>query len=231
MQPDDKIASWSLKNLPASTRQKDPGRMFPTEYLLRAFLSDSYFNTGMELTPDFRVLDIGCLYANNLVPFHERGMSVHGVEVNEEMVALAEQNALKWTMNLDCREGRHSLIPFPADFFDIVLSVNAIHYEDGQQGIDQSLAEMVRVGNSRCRCMIATAGAEHFFRENAVRKASNCYRIEVDDFRNGQEMAYFDSMDHLKQTCERFFSKVETAEITEAYPARRLQFWVAMCTI
>lgn len=62
------VSVWDSANVVG----KSLHRHFPTDMMLRALFSDDYFSLG-NLKTGGSVLDIGCLYANNLVPFSGRG--------------------------------------------------------------------------------------------------------------------------------------------------------------
>lgn len=204
-------------------------RMFPTEYLLRAVLSHAHYSIATTDLQKKKVLDIGCLYSNNLVPFHERGCEVFGIEVNEEMVHLAKQSAELWKINAAISRGTNSSIPFADIFFDLVLSINTIHYEDSKEGICRALSEFARVGKPGCQYVISTPGPEHIYLKTAERLGENQYRLNTNEFRNGQIMAYFDNKEHFVETLQEFFPHVEVATITEDWIRDPLQYLVAKC--
>jgi hypothetical protein len=79
------IKVWNKKNLSSKAQY----RHFPTDMMLRSIFSDSYFNLN-NITARGSILDIGCLYANNLVPFADREWELYGTEVTEESVAIAK---------------------------------------------------------------------------------------------------------------------------------------------
>ncbi|MCD4741549.1 MAG: class I SAM-dependent methyltransferase [Desulfobacteraceae bacterium] len=222
----EKISSWSEENI--SKNHSANIRMFPTEYMLRALCSKDYF-TSKTLLQNKTILDIGCLYANNLVPFHDRNCSLFGVETNQEMVLLAQKALSTWGINGDVRQGTNRKIPFENNFFDIILSIGTIHYEDDLNGIHEAFEEFKRVGKDDCQYLIMTVGTEHDFHKTATRLSENKYQLNTNEFRNGQIMSYFDSKEHFYDALIKHFGKVEIATITESYPLTSLQFWVAKC--
>lgn len=219
--------AWTFSNV----RAKDGGRLrhFPSEYLLRSIFSKRYFNLQTETNKEWRVLDIGCLYANNLVPFFDRRAKLHGIEVNEEMAAISRQCANEWGIGVDIRIGTNREIPYPDGYFDFVLSINTLHYEANEVDVVAGLREFRRVGKSGCQYLIVTNGNENDFHKSAVRRGVNQYQLRTREFRNGQIMGYFDSIEHFARTLSREFSKVETATILERYPRETVHFFVAKC--
>ena len=151
----EKIESWSTENLSSTARAN---RHFPSEYLLRTFVSRDYLKKPISLNSGMKILDVGCLYMNNLVPFSDRELQLHGVEVNSEMIGLAEQNARNWGLQAEIKEGNNQNIPYPDSSFDILLSVNAIHYEEGAENIAKALAEFSRVTKDSASIFIVSNG-------------------------------------------------------------------------
>jgi SAM-dependent methyltransferase len=174
----DKTGSWSQEQI----IQTFTGREFPSEFMLRALLSSRYFQLATRVEAGMSILDIGCLHARNLVPFADRGLNLNGIEVNEEMVELARVAAGHWGVKADVRQGTNRSIPFEDNTFDLVLSVDTIHYDEGQEAIHEALDEFVRVGRPGCHYLIATAGSEHVFHRSAVRLGDNRYRLQTDEF-------------------------------------------------
>lgn len=86
----DKGGAWTKETIGYSERMP---RHYPTEYLLRSICSRSYFEHGKDILPGQKVLDIGCLYLNNLMPSADRGVELYGVEINDEVVAVATERA------------------------------------------------------------------------------------------------------------------------------------------
>lgn len=218
--------SWTTENLGYTAAM---ARHFPAEYLLRGLLSQSYFRLAKEIKDGDKVLDIGCLYLNNLMPFADRRADLYGVEVNEEMVRLARERAQAYGMQANIDLGNNRQLPFADDSFDFVLSLNTIHYDDGGDAILEGLREIARVGKPDCHFLISTAGRKHWFHASAERLSEFRYRLSTDEFRNGQVMGYFDNQAQFAQTLGKVFEWVEIAEITERYPVRTLEFYVAKC--
>ena len=78
------VKVWNKKNLIAGEKY----RYFPTDMMMRALFSDSYFS-HKNLKEKGSVLDIGTSSCNNLVPFYDRGWSLFGTEVTDEAVEIA----------------------------------------------------------------------------------------------------------------------------------------------
>lgn len=222
----EKKAAWSKDSIGYSCAM---ARHFPTEYLLRALCSRSYFGFGKDIVAGDKVLDLGCLYLNNLMPFADRDCELHGVEINDEMVAVARERAATMNMAVEVAAGHNRSLPYPDGTFDFVLSINTIHYEDGIENLAAGLREIARVGKPHCHFLISTAGTQHHFHQAAERLGPSRYRLSTGEFRDGQIMSYFDSAEHFEDCLREIFGEVEIATITERYPAKSLEFYVAKC--
>jgi SAM-dependent methyltransferase len=222
----EKRDAWSKENLGYAP---DMARHFPTEYVLRALCSRSYFGFGKDIRPGQKVLDLGCLYLNNLMPFADRGAALFGVEINDDMVAVARERAVAMAMPVELARGHNRDLPFSEGTFDFVLSINTIHYEDGLDNVIAGLREIARVGKPACHYLISTAGRQHHFHQKAERLGECRYRLATGEFRDGQIMGYFDDDAHLRRCLAEIFPRVEIAVVTEHYPACSLEFYVAKC--
>lgn len=222
----DKQDAWTKENLGYK-----PGmpRHFPTEYLLRSLCSKSYFSMNKDIAARSKVLDLGCLYMNNLIPFADRGAQLYGVEINDEMVTVAKERAAEMGMTVEIAAGHNRALPFPDESFDFLLSINTIHYEDGGDNVIAGLREFARVGKLDCHFLISTVAPNHHFHANAKRLGPNRYCLKTGEFRDGLVMSYFDDANHFRSSLEKVFDTVEMAEINESYPRLKLGFYVAKC--
>ncbi len=91
------------------------------------------------------VLDIGCGFGNNLLPFLSMGCKRCGTEVTQEMATQTLDILQDRGYAADIRAGRSTAITFEEDSFDLVLSVNVIHYEKTYEDIVSAFHEYNRV--------------------------------------------------------------------------------------
>lgn len=225
----DKAASWSAGSLGF---EHGFVRHHPSEVMMRALFSRRYCSLAPErIGEGTRVLDIGAMYLNNLAPFLDRGCACFGVEVNEAMVEVARKAATAQGMHgIDLRVGRNRELPFEDGGFDILLSVNVIHYEDDAEGLQAAFAEYRRVLAPGGRAFVVSAGPRHHLRASAERLCANRYRIAAeDDFRKGQVMAYFEDEADLGALAATAFGAVATGRVTERHDRAEVDFLYAVC--
>ena len=203
-------------------------RHHPSELMMRALFAGRYSGVKLEIGPDTRVLDMGAMYLNNLVPFHDRGAQCFGVEVNDAMAAISREAAEIQNLTVDVRTGTNRSIPHEDGFFDIVLGLNVIHYEDDTDGLQAAFAEYARVVKPGGLAFIVSAGPGHYLREPSERLGPNRYLIKDGDFRTGQVMAYFDSLDDLSVLALGAFDSVIPGRSVEEHAEAQIEFYYAI---
>ena len=219
---------WNREKL--HYRVADHNRHFPTEYVLRSILSPRYFNSTKPIEEGQKILDIGCLYANNLLPFADRGCALFGAEVTEDSVEIARESAVQQGVDLCVEQGTNRSLPFADEMFDFVLSINTIHYENFRDNVILGLQEMRRVLKSDGCLLIATAGRRHDFVRTALKTGPNSYTVQMEgDFRDGTDFSFFESQIDFEEALASVFGNAETAVVTESYPNTSLEFYVGKC--
>src|SRR3546814_12245741 len=96
-------------------------------------------------------------------------LDLYGVEINDDMVAVATERAADLGMAVEIAAGHNRALPFPDGTFDFVLSINTIHYEDGIANVMAGLREIARVGKPDCHFLISTACCDSQFTRKAAR--------------------------------------------------------------
>ena len=109
-----------------SDRIKGNYPRWPNEAMLKA-LFGSYSSRPLKPQPGWKVLDIGCGFGNNLVPFADLGCECHGIEIHDEISALAGEALAARGYKAEIRTGSNRALPYEDRSFDLVLSVNTIH--------------------------------------------------------------------------------------------------------
>jgi ubiquinone/menaquinone biosynthesis C-methylase UbiE len=80
---------------------------------------------GAGATSDSAVLEVGCGTANHLAAVRRTtGARCHGLDPSEQMLRVAATHPEE----LDLRQGHAEELGFPAQTFDLVMSVDMIHY-------------------------------------------------------------------------------------------------------
>jgi 2-polyprenyl-3-methyl-5-hydroxy-6-metoxy-1,4-benzoquinol methylase len=103
--------------------------------MLRSLLSNAYSAYTPVVGSGMRVLDVGAIYVNKLVPFHDRGCRCYGIEINEEMVEIAKSFVEHQNICATITAGSNREFGYSNASFDLLLSINTIHYEDNISGL------------------------------------------------------------------------------------------------
>lgn len=224
----EKSAAWNTKNLGIPDEFSKFVRHHPSELMLRSLFSATYSENPPKITSATRVLDIGVMYVNNLVPFHDRGARCFGVEINEDMMGIANRCAAQQGIDADIRVGSNRNLGHGDKSFDIVLSINVIHYENDEAGLRAAIEEYHRVLDDEGRLFVVSAGPEHYIRVNAKHLGPNRFGITADDFRRGQVMAYFENETQLGELLGEKFRLVETGRVIEKHARADVDFLYAL---
>lgn len=96
---------------------------------------------GDRVQPGKRFLDVGCGYGGALVAGHQRGLKVHGIEIEERALAgaralLAERDVPGWVEPIDILEPSFDAVPA----MDIITCENVIEHVDDPRAFMLSMA-------------------------------------------------------------------------------------------
>ncbi len=202
---------------------------WPNEPMLKT-LFGSYSANPPRPQPGWRVLDVGCGFGNNLVPFADMGCECHGVEIESSICSIAENVLAKRGYSAKVVVGQNRALPYPDLHFDLLLSVATIHYESTEENVLAALREFKRVIKPGGRAYIATAGPSHKIQQRAEVLGHHRYRIRGYDFRNGQEFFFFDNEGYFEYYCKHVFETVEVGRITENLFSMTVDHMIALCS-
>ena len=201
---------------------------WPNEAMLKV-LFGSYSRQPTRPQPGWSVLDVGCGFGNNLVPFADLGCQCHGIEIHDEITALAREVLALRGYEAEFRTGSNRMVPYPDQSFDLVLSINAIHYEGNEELVLAALHEFRRVLRPGGLLYLSTVGPEHEMYLRAKPLGNHLYRIQNYDFRNGQRFFFFDTAHDLERYCAKVFEGVEVGRVTERLFTMTIDHLIALC--
>ena len=200
---------------------------WPNEVMLK-ILFGSYTRNKFNLKNNANVLDVGCFCGNNLLPFASKGGNCYGVDIHEDIVEKADYIFKQKGFNGNFSKGSNTLIPYPDATFDLLLSVNTIHYESSRQAVKEAILEFKRVLKPGGRLYLSTVGPNHDIKKKALKTEDNIYVIKDWDFRDGEKFHFFESKDDLSNLLEESFINVEVGEVTEELMQQTLGFFVVL---
>ena len=117
---------------------------WPNEPMLKV-LFGNYLKRPVQIQPEFKVLDVGCGFGNNLLPFLDMGCECYGMEIDQAIVELAQNIQQDRGVKSIVCQGSNQTIPYENHFFDLILSINTIHYEVSEENVMAALREFWRV--------------------------------------------------------------------------------------
>jgi SAM-dependent methyltransferase len=216
------VKVWNKLNLENKVRF----RHFPTDMVLRALFSNNYFSLN-NVKEGGSVLDIGCLYGNNLVPFSDRGWKLFGTEVTPESVEIAKSSCDLQAINGDIKLGFNTELPFETGKFDVLLSIATIHYEESLTAVSDALREMSRVLKDDGCAIIQTAAPGHGIFKNSKKIGQHLYQLNMKkDIRDGQKFIFFENSDDFINLAKKYFRNIEVARCAETYPNQCIDVWL-----
>ncbi|HJO92923.1 MAG TPA: class I SAM-dependent methyltransferase [Victivallales bacterium] len=218
----EKFKKWETF---ANTKEKYP--KWPNETMLKVFFGD-YLNNRIKLKNNMRILDVGCGFGNNLRPFLELGYDCAGTEVTEEMADITQKILDKSGYKTTIRNGYNTSLPFEDKSFDILLSVNVIHYETSLDEITKAFEEYSRVLRKGGYLFLSTVGETHDIKQKATLIENHLYEINDFDFRDGTKMFFFDTDKYLEFLLKEKFMNIEIGNVKERLMKCPLEFMIAV---
>lgn len=202
---------------------------WPNEMLVKLINSRAY----SEIMPNFpsgtKVLEVGIFSGNNARLFIEKRWQIFGTELNEDLIQMCVDNLTRLDYEIpELKVGTNLSIPYPDQFFDLLVSINTLHYSASEES-NQALVEFSRVMKPGGVAIIETAGRNHFAVERASRKNELDWTWMAGGFREGQNFGFFDNKEHFEKSLLKIFSKVEVAVRQEKYSKHQLEFYVGVC--
>jgi SAM-dependent methyltransferase len=89
--------------------------------------------------PGMRLLDVGCGTGHTTLALAARGGTVTGLDLTEEMLAMAREESARRGLAVAFELGRAEELPFPDESFDVVTSrVCAHHYRDAALSVREA---------------------------------------------------------------------------------------------
>ena len=203
---------------------------YPNEAMLKVIFG-SYLRNRPILSSNMKVLDVGCAMGSNLIPFADMGCDVHGVDIHPDI----SNNAKKIMKHrgyedIDFKEGSNRNIPFPDNSFDLITSINTLHYEKNEEDMMLALNEFQRVLKPGGGLYISTVGPKHEIYNLSKPLGNHENLIQDFGFRSGERFFFFDNERYLDYYLSKIFTNVETGRVTEKLMTMDLDFLISYAT-
>jgi ubiquinone/menaquinone biosynthesis C-methylase UbiE len=200
---------------------------YPNEAMLKVIFG-SYLRNRPILSSNMKVLDVGCAMGSNLIPFADMGCDVHGIDIHSDIANNAKKIMKhRGYEDIDFREGSNRNIPFPDNSFDLITSINTLHYEENEEDLMSALNEFQRVLKPGGGLYISTVGPKHDIYNLSKPLGNHENLIQDFGFRTGEQFFFFDNERYLNHYLSIFFDCVETGQVTEKLMTMDLDFLIS----
>lgn len=203
---------------------------WPIEHIVKLFFGN-YLKNKISLPKNASVLDVGCGFGNNLLPFLQKGYKCYGTEVTLQITKIAKKVLNERGYNVDIKVGSNRDLPFKDNSFDVLISSGVIHYEGSEKNVKDAIAEYTRVLKPNGILFISTTGPSHDLFIKARKIAKNRYMIRDYDFRNSQVFYFFEKEVNLQKILKKYFKIVETGRIHEKLIKRKIDTLIGVAQI
>jgi 2-polyprenyl-3-methyl-5-hydroxy-6-metoxy-1,4-benzoquinol methylase len=92
------------------------------------------------------VADVGCGAGTQSLVWAELGHNVHGVDINQPLLELAQQRAVVEGHQIDFRLGSSTQVPWTSDSMDVCIVLELLEHVDNWEACIQECARIVRSG-------------------------------------------------------------------------------------
>lgn len=181
------------------------------------------FRTGA-FGDDFRhgrgrpALDAGCGAGYNTVTLDQLGWTASAFDITPELTANALRNIQAYGARAEVRCGTNQAIPFADGAFQMLLSMNTIHYVQSREELAEAFAEFARVLTPGGRIYLTTNHPENWIFQNGEPAGENLMRVRQDgDYRNGLVLYRFANENALRELAEAQFQDVRLGTDVNEY--------------
>ena len=204
---------------------------YPQELMLKTIFG-RYSGLKVNLNKNSNIIDVGCGFGNNLIPFLDMGSNAYGVEINNEICnvtfKILSKKYLKNKINV--KVGHNRLIPFKKNYFDLLIT-NTLHYENNIEDVNAALKEYHRVIKKKKFLYLTTTANKSDFFKKTKKISKNIYLIndKKDKIRFGKKFFFFQNEKFFKETLSKYFSKVIIGRDTNIINGNCTDIFMAFC--
>ena len=224
-----KSKDWKSFHLKSIKFGKFP--KYPQELMLKTVFG-RYSKMNISINKNSKIIDIGCGFGNNLIPFIDLGCIVRGVEINKIICDICHKLLKKKypKKDISIKVGHNRLIPFKNDYFDLAIT-NTLHYENNLNDINKALEEYSRVIKKNKFLYITTTGNKSDFFKKTKKISKNIYQIndKKDKIRFGDKFFFFQNEEFFKKILSKHFKKVILGRDTNIINGNCTDVFMALC--
>lgn len=212
-----KIQRKEWKNFHSNREKLDRFPKYPATIMIKT-LFGNYLKKKIFISKKTRVIDVGCGFGNNLIPFLDIGCKTYGLEIDDRICKVTEDIInKKYNKNsITLKVGHNRKIPFNSNFFDLMIT-NTLHYEENFKDINIALREFQRVLKPNGVLYLETVANKHDFFKISKKIKKNIYinQDKKDKIRYNKTFFFFEKEFYLKKILKKYFKTVITGRVTE----------------
>lgn len=192
---------------------------YPAEGVIRIF-KGKFPNLDLsDLKPGCKVLDLGAGDGRHLAFFDKLGFDTHGIEISKDICKALQQKLNTLDIKASVKEGMADNIPYPDDFFDVILAWNSCYYmESAKTDFQDHVKEIARPLKSGGLLVCSVPQPSSFiFKDADYTDSEKKYKTVKDDFfglRNGQVMRCLQDEKDIEDSFSKYFSNFRHAKIS-----------------
>lgn len=204
---------------------KNSRKLWPTEFLVRALLGRSD-SLNRRLNYD-SALDLGFGDGRNIELLKSKFSRVYGVEIAESICELARERY----HGCEFKTGYSNCIPFPNNYFDLVVAVHSIYYCQ-RASFDEILNECSRVLKPGGKLIFSVPKPTTYLLRDAILLSDEYACIQADPLhiRTGVKIKYFsDSLSVEGSLNGTGFRDVVIGTVVADWWGISEHYWIVSC--
>jgi SAM-dependent methyltransferase len=213
-------------------QQRNPERVYPVEFVVRAFLGKyPRHKTDRASYPGKRVLDLGFGDGRNMPLMHNLGMQVFGVEISQQICNLTETRMKTLGIDVDLKVGRNHSLPYSDGFFDTVLACHACYYIDPGTHFADNLREIARVLTRGGSLVFSAPIGTCYIMRDSKDLGDGHMEIANDPYgvRNGYVLKKFDTEAEIRTALSPAYTDFEIGSCRNDFWGIEEHVWIVVC--
>ncbi len=203
-------------------KQKNNPHWYPTEWVIRTMVGN-YPKLSLNKSiyeKKSKVLDMGFGDGRNFLLLKNLGLEIHGVEITQEIINSVQKKASKENIQCTLKVGNNLNIPYPDEYFDIILASSSMYYLENEQSFDANVQEYMRV-LKKGGLLIANfpEKSKSYICQDSIQVTPNIIEITNDPhkLRNGNLFYVFNSKNEIKNKFNTLLDNISIAYLYEDY--------------
>lgn len=213
-------------------KERDPIHVYPVEFVVRAFLGKyPRHKSGVASYQGQTALDLGFGDGRNMPLLKNLGMRVFGVEISQQICDLAAARMTRLGVEVETRVGRNEDIPFPDQFFDVVLACHSCYYVSAGLSFGDNIKEIARALKPGGLFVFSAPMGSSYIMSDAEDIGDGHMRIAKDpyDLRRGHVLKKFDRESEIGTALSPVFEQFAIGSCRNDFWGVEEHVWIVVC--